>query len=97
MKSRRFDGFCSTDKTGGNLISCFRTFIALALFLGATSAFAQVGEISDKRDAPKDSLVATQSFAGATNTPSDAPTLLDVVKTEAAQMDVFPKRSFYIA
>ena len=30
----------------------------------------------------------------ATNTPSNAPTLLDVVKTEAAQMDVFPKAVF---
>ena len=75
-------------------MSCFRTFIALALFLGASSAFAQVGEISDKRDAPKASLVATQSFDGATNTPSDAPTLLDVVKAEAAQMDVFPQAVF---
>ncbi len=30
----------------------------------------------------------------ATNTPSNASTLLDVVKTEAAQMDVFPKAVF---
>lgn len=36
--------------------------------------------------APSDDVV--------TNTPSKAPTLLDVVKTEAAQMDVFPKAVF---
>ncbi|MBR4835180.1 MAG: hypothetical protein IKU86_12760 [Thermoguttaceae bacterium] len=95
-------------------MSCFRTFIALALFLGASSAFAQVGEISGKRDAPKDSLGAPQSYDitsqsnresygyDITYWPHDPSTsssvlqatengaLLQAIRTEAAQMEVFP-------
>lgn len=78
-------------------MSCFRTFIALALFLGASSAFAQVGEISDKRDARKLPSSRRNPLTALRIRPPTLQRCSTSLKRKRRKWTFFPKRSFYIA